>query len=212
VGEIDQREARLPLGIKRNSAVLASSTLLSASGCKKNSAPTSLVDAVRAGDTTRCEQLVKGGFPVDTTDDTGDTAVDWAVYSCKIDVVRKLIELGADVNHADQRGYTPLMFTATTLRGRFLQGTQDQRNEIARMLIELGADVNQAMGYENASGSGQTALHFAVKDKNAALVRMLLSAGANRNAKSNQGYTPLDVAKFPDYAPNTEVIETLEKP
>jgi ankyrin repeat protein len=64
----------------------------------------------------------------------------------------------------------------------------------------------------NAIGSGQTALHFAAKDKNPGLVRMLLAAGANRSAKSNQGYTPLDVAKFPDYAPNTEVIKTLEKP
>ena len=56
-----------------------------------------------------------------------------------------------------------------------------------------------------------TALHFAAMDKNAALVRMLLAAGADRNAKEMpNGWTPLEVAKFPHYAPNEEVIRALE--
>ena len=44
------------------------------------------------------------------------------------------------------------------------------------------------------------------------LFECCLPPAANRNVKSNQGYTPLDVAKFPDYAPNNEVISELEKP
>ena len=159
------------------------------------------------GDVAACERLVKGGLSVDTTDDDGVTALSWAVFYCKINVVRKLIELRADVNHIDQRAaFTPLMYTATTLRGHNLRGTREERNEIARLLIQHGADVNHAMG------DGQTTLHFAATDKNAGLVRTLLAAGANRNAKSNQGYTPLHVAKFPDYAPNKEVISDLEGP
>jgi len=63
-----------------------------------------------------------------------------------------------------------------------------------------------------APGGGKTVLHFAAEDKNVGLVRTLLAAGANRNAKSNQGYTPLDMAKFPDYAPNQEVITALKGP
>jgi ankyrin repeat protein len=165
------------------------------------------------GDVAWCEQLVKSGLPVDVADSQGVTALSWAVFYCKADVVRKLIELGADVNHVDQRArFTPLMYTATTLRGHTLNGTEQERNEIARILIEHGADVNHAMGDGSASGDGQTTLHFAAKDRNAGLVRMLLAAGANRNVKSNQGYTPLDVARFPDYAPNEEVISALEGP
>jgi hypothetical protein len=72
--------------------------------------------------------------------------------------------------------------------------------------------VNHAMGDGSAIGDVQTTLHFAAEDKNAGLVRILLAAGAKRDVKSNQGYTPLDVAKFPDYAPNDEVISELEKP
>ena len=166
--------------------------------------------AARDGDVARCERLVKGGIAVDTPDGEGDTALDWAVYSCKIDVVRKLIELGANVNHSDGRGLTPLMFTATALEGHFLKGTQVQRNQIAQILIEQGADVNLAAGNGRALGDGQTTLHFAATDRNAELVRMLLAAGVNRSARTNQGYTALDVAKVPDYAPNEEVIRALE--
>ena len=45
-----------------------------------------------------------------------------------------------------------------------------------------------------------------------AAIAALLAAGADRNVKSNQGYTPLDVAKFPDFAPNQDVIKALEEP
>jgi ankyrin repeat protein len=173
----------------------------------------SLQSAACDGDVQRCEQLVKDGSSVDAADDQGVTALSWAVSCCKVDVVRRLIELGADVNHLDQRGgMTPLMYIATTLRGRNLRGSQDERNEIARLLIEHGAHVNHAMGDGHVIGDGQTTLHFAAKDKNADLVRMLVAAGANRNAKSNQGYTPLEVAKFPDYAPNDAVIAALQEP
>lgn len=168
--------------------------------------------AANAGDVAECQRLVKSGIAVDTPDPDGDTALDWAIYGRHIDVVRALLDLGADVNHADDRRRTPLMFTATMLRGRSLQGTRAERAEIARILIEHGADVNRATGDGSAVGDGATTLHFAAADKNAGLVRVLLAAGANPTLKSNHGYTPLDVAKFPDFAPNDEVIAALQKP
>jgi len=158
-----------------------------------------------------CERFVKGGLPVDMKDSGGDTALDWAVFACKANVVWKLIQLGADVNHVDQQGFTPLMYTAWPLQSHWLNGTPEERNGIAQVLIDHGADVNHAMGDGRAIGSGQTTLHFAAADRNAGLVRILLAAGARRDVKSNQGYTPLDVAKFPDYAPNDEVISELQK-
>lgn len=158
------------------------------------------------GNAAECERLVKHGLPVDTIDSEGVPALSWAVYYCKIGVVQKLIELGADVNHVDPGGYTPLMYTAASLRGIGLLGTQKQRNAIAKLLIKHGANVNAAMD------GGQTTLHFAAADRNVDLVRMLIAAGAKRNVKSNQGYTPLDVARFPDYAPNDAVIRALEAP
>jgi uncharacterized protein len=190
-------------------AIMSTVVLISlAAGCSKAGTAGALIDAASAGEAARIEQLVNGGVPVDGTDDEGDTALDWAVYYCKIDAVRKLIALGANVNHTDKWNFTPLVYTATTLRGHRLRGTQDERNQIARMLIQHGANVNHRTG--TARGNGQTTLHFAAKDGNAGLVRLLLDGGANRNAKDASGYKPLDLAKLPDYGSNEEVIRVLE--
>jgi ankyrin repeat protein len=206
-----ERLACISINVAAANFLLLSIAAVLAGGCKKNSTTDSLINAAFNGDATECERLVKAGLPVDATDNQGVTALSWAVAYCKVDVVRKLIELGANVNHTDQRANcTPLLYTATTLRGRYLRGTPEERNLIARLLIEHGADVNHALGDGTASGDGQTTLHFAAKDKNAGLVRILLSAGANRNAKESHGWTPLDIAKFPDYAPNEEVIGALQ--
>jgi uncharacterized protein len=169
-----------------------------------------LIEAARNGDAERCESIVKSGRAVDATNGDDSTALTWAVFYCKKAVVERLLELGADVNHANAGGFTPLMYTATSLRGHQLHGTPEERNEIALILIEHGADVNRAMGDGRTIGDGQTALHFAAQSRNPGLVRLLLSAGAKADVKSNQGFTPLDVAKFPDYAPNDGVISLLE--
>ena len=161
--------------------------------------------AAADGNVAECERLVKSGYPVDATDNSGDTALNWAVYSRRIDVVRKLLDLGAEINHRSKPWrLTPLMYTATPFRGHLVEGPQGERNEVARVLIERGADVNLA------ADDGSTALHFAATDRNARLARMLLGAGARRDAKTAQGYTPMDLARFPDYAPNDDVIAALQ--
>jgi ankyrin repeat protein len=173
-------------------------------GCARPKPIQALIDAASNGDAATCEQLIH-------------SALDWAIYRHQIDVVRKLVELGADVNQTDRRpgyevGFTPLMYTATPFRGRKWQDpeTMAVRNQIARLLIQHGADVNRATRAAGAgSGGGETALHFAVINQNPELIQMLLAAGAERNVKTDQGYTPMDIAKFPDYAPNTDVIRAL---
>jgi ankyrin repeat protein len=84
--------------------MLATSIIVLVVGCSKPRAADPLINEAREGNAQECEQFVKSGLPVDMTDDDGDTALDWAVFSCKPDVVRKLIELGANVNHVDVYG------------------------------------------------------------------------------------------------------------
>jgi uncharacterized protein len=174
-------------------------------GCSRSKAAP-LIDAACAGDADGCARLVKSGVPVNAVDCDWNTALMWAVFYCRKDAVATLLNLGADVNHRGQLGFTPLMSTGNPLQGHVLHGTRAERTEVADLLIRHGAGVNRR------SDDGETALDFAALSNNADLVRLLLAAGADRNIKSDQGYTALDIAKFPDYAPNDEVIKLLEAP
>jgi len=75
------------------------------------------------------------------------------------------------------------------------------RDKIAQFLIQHGADVNRV------GENGNTALHFAIGDRNPELVRILLAAGADKNAKDAQGYTPIFLAKSWGYE---NVVDALE--
>ena len=61
-------------------------------------------------------------------------------------MLRALIELGADVNKANNDGLTPLYV-----------GAQEGHEAMVRALIELGADINKA------SDKGVTPLHIAAQ-------------------------------------------------
>ncbi len=78
----------------------------------------------------------------------------------------------------------------------------DGFRETVRVLISHGADVNE----RNASGNrkyegcepwvmnGETALHYAAGAWDAPIVRLLLDAGAKRDAPNDHGETPFDWA------------------
>ena len=175
--------------------------------CRKRSPAEELLDAASNGDAAKCVQLIKSGVPVESIDSAGRTALDWAVEKQHIEVVQTLLDMGANVNHVDtHNGATPLMYTAVALNWKgWPPSTRDERNRIAVLLIEHGANVNYA------EPEGNTTLHLAVQDRNPELIRILLKAGASKAPKTKQGYTPLDMARAPVYAPNDAVIEALEK-
>jgi len=167
---------------------------------------TPLQRAAVDGDVKECERLVRSGVAVDVPDAHGVSALGYAISRQQVDVVRKLIELGARVNKRSNENHTPLIFTVRTLYGKggYSALTRDARNEIARILIEHGADVNQADTY------GNTALHGAVEDHNAELIRMLLAAGADATKENANGDTPASLAKRRGYE-NDEVGAALRQ-
>jgi ankyrin repeat protein len=188
-------------------AALMLTCLFSSFNAWWRSTMTPLQQAAYDGDADTCERLIKSGAAVDATDKYGVTALGFAVYQQRLAVARKLIDLGADVNHVDDEGRTPLIYTARAPfgKGAYGQSTMAARNEIAKLLLAHGADVNHAEQH------GDTALHWAVSDRNPELIRQLLAAGADVNAKTSEGYTPMDIAKFPVYAPNDAVIAALKE-
>ena len=92
-----------------------------------------------------------------------------------IDVVRALLDKGANPNKENSHYHTPLMAAALS-SGRD-QATKIIATNIARLLLDRGADPNQA-GY-----LGYFPLYEAVWTDNKELVELLLRSGADINKK-----------------------------
>lgn len=103
------------------------------------------------------------------------TALMLAVLQGDLDIIKAIIEAGADINAQSNGGMTALMEAASW-------GHAD----IAKLLIEAGANINA----RNTEGS--TALLYAAGNRRAAdVVKILVNAGANLDLRVGQGETAL---------------------
>jgi RNA polymerase sigma factor (sigma-70 family) len=122
---------------------------------------------------------------LDTYSLEGFTALALAAHFGHLEVMRLLIDRGADVNRlATHRiAVTPLH---AALFGRQI--------EAALLLVERGADVTIARGGSGLKRAGWTPLHYAAGMGFRALVQPLLDGGADPSHADEEGKTPLDVA------------------
>jgi len=142
-----------------------------------------------------------------TERDTDNCAVDFKSMG------EFLIDHGADIDHRDHKGNTPLHATI-------------ENSKIAELLISKGADVNaknndgitplHVAAYDfrlkhstrsmeillkekadvNArDNDGKTPLHYTVKSDNYKACKLLMERGASIDIADNQGNTPLDLAR-----------------
>lgn len=93
----------------------------------------------------------------------------------ELDLVERLLDLGADVNARDSRSQTPAFYAAEAPAG----------DPILALLIARGADVDRA------NDLGDTALHMACKRCSLVAVELLLAAGASVRTKSRRKMRPL---------------------
>jgi len=136
--------------------------------------------------------LINAGADVNTETKDGTTVLMEASISGRADLVRLLVERGANVNAKFPRnGMTVLMFAGDTAH-----------TKIVEVLIEKGADINARDNH------GVTALISAAAGGHSDVVRLLIEKGADVNAKNNYGETALSRASKYN---RTGIIELLKQ-
>ena len=139
---------------------------------------------------------------------TGATAFMLAAKAADVEVLRLLLEYGADPTIDTEDGITPLMAAA----GISWASNQDRASEaqvleaVQLLVEELGADVNAV------SDVGETAMHAAAYRGANSVVQYLFDQGAELDVVALDGRTPLRVADGVEYGnsfaahPHTAVL------
>ena len=128
----------------------------------------------------------------------GSTPFLQAAKVADVDMMRLLVELGADASITTEEGVTPLMAAAGVGIWKIGEnpGTNVEALEAVELAWELGNDVNAA------DTNGDTALHGAIHRGAGNIVRFLVEKGADIDAVNENGWSALSVAQGVFY-PNT---------
>jgi hypothetical protein len=147
-----------------------------------------LQDAARKGDAATVKKLIDEGVDVNTKFRYGATALFYACDHGHLDVVKVLLDKGADLTIKDSfYGFTPL-----TLAVSPAQKKKPEHTEIAKLLIAKGAP-----GKEDA-------LSGAIESGDAALVTFILESGGIATAKMSEA---LEEAKTQDKAEIATILQ-----
>ncbi len=157
-----------------------------------------------ASDLGMVKLILKAGSKVNRKNDWGETPLFWAAEKGYADIVRTLIDHGADVKVFNINLETPLHRAAHYFKG-------PSHLEIINLLLDHGADVNAG------NLLGWTPLHWAVKKGKYRAASLLVKRGAGVNlltTKNNgsfrisSGSTPLHVA-IKEYEDNIGIVSLL---
>jgi ankyrin repeat protein len=144
---------------------------------------TPLMNASMEGHVGVVQWLLDKGAAINERAELRQTAVWLACYYGRLDVTRLLVERGADPTGAGYTGSTPLMMASA--RGHL---------EVVRFLLALPS---AKISIKHRDISGQTALWCACQTGRGGVVRALLESGADPTIPSNNGTTPMAIAKQP---------------
>jgi ankyrin repeat protein len=138
--------------------------------------PLSLLVASALGHTVMVKHLLQKGYDISTTDQEL-TALHLASGNGHLELVKLLLENGANPNAVNESNDTPLH-----------KAVENGYLDLVKLLLENGANPN-AVGESN-----NTPLHKAAANGDLDLVGLLLENGANPNAVGELNYTPLHTA------------------
>jgi ankyrin repeat protein len=149
------------------------------SGERFNLKSSPLLMAVELDDVDCVKLALRNGEAVDIRDLDGNTPLIRAAFLGNAAMVRVFIESGADVNAANDLGWTGLHFVA-----------QENRHAVAQLLLEApGVNVNAL------DNQGNNPLFRAVFSEAIETMRLLLRAGADLECKNRHGVSPAGLAE-----------------
>ncbi len=125
----------------------------------------------------------------DTSLNAGSTPLMRAARSGDSAAMKLLISKGADVKATTRDGNNILLFAAGVgYRDKNTRGSEAEALEAVKVALDAGLDLS----YTNPKG--ETALHGAADRGADKVVQFLIDKGSKINAKTRQGYTPVDIA------------------
>ena len=149
-----------------------------------------MLASTRGGSPETVAAMLAKGADVNVQDGRGDTALGEAAQAGQLEIMRLLLAKGAKIDGLNRYGETVL-----------IRASKSERPAALRLLLaQKGIDVNLATTSYNTVRNGPitmvklTALHHAASAAQTEMVRDLLAAGADVNARDIRGYTALTFA------------------
>ncbi|MEO7148712.1 MAG: ankyrin repeat domain-containing protein, partial [Rhodanobacteraceae bacterium] len=133
--------------------------------------------AAIAGDADAVSKLLELGFPIDTSDERGATALLRACGAGHADTAQRLLDAGADAGLAADSGATPLSAAVSA-----------RREDVVALLLERGVKLDQRLPNEATALMVAAALGFPE------IVEALLERGADCTLVDAHGHTALHAA------------------
>jgi ankyrin repeat protein len=137
-----------------------------------------LIQAAKSGNVKDFEAAIEAGADVNCCETGGATPLAIAA-KCRPDLVKRLLDAGADVSLPGEDRITPLH-----------QAVEYDNEEIVSILLERGADVGARDGLE------ETPVHWAAWTGHHRTGKLLLKAGGDPLLPNGGGFSPLDLAKM----------------
>jgi hypothetical protein len=137
-----------------------------------------IVDAAKNGDLKQVQEILKiNPAKINATDEDNYTALHWACMRAHWDVVRYLVEKGANLQTKGDDGGTPLNWAV-----------HHDNVEIIRLMLENRAKLNSQNQW------GMTELHTAIWRGNTNVIEYLLDNGSNPLIRTKEGWTAMHYA------------------
>lgn len=138
-----------------------------------------VLDCIYASDVKKILNLVNRDN-VNIVDDDGRTVIFYALLENEIDVFNAFLNIGADLHHRDNEGWSLLHYAAN-----------ENLKEITELIVRNNVKVDAKDEY------GNTPLFRAVfsSQGNGEIIKILLANGADPNNKNDSGVSPFELAK-----------------